>query len=234
MLAPKPLAPKPNCEPQQYIREFRLEAPATHTAGTVLTVADVFKDIKAVDVVGRTKGRGFAGVIKRHNYGGLRHTHGVKKGWRQRGSIASNASNRGSGRPKKGIRMAGHYGDERVTARNLKVVKIDADGLVGWGEAEIMRSKLESEGIPCVLQREAAGAVFVVTFGPLAEVRVLVPEPLVDRAINLLDEGIDVAPFELQAVRLFVRGLGLPPKTTRIEFAPRQRCEVVFRILVAP
>jgi large subunit ribosomal protein L3 len=122
-----PLAPKPNCEPQQYVREFRLEAPATHAAGAVLTVAEVFKDIKAVDVVGRTKGRGFTGVIKRHNYGGLRHTHGVKKGWRQRGSIASNASNRGSGRPKKGIRMAGHYGDERVTARNLKVVKVDGD-----------------------------------------------------------------------------------------------------------
>jgi large subunit ribosomal protein L3 len=93
----------------------------------VLTVAEVFKDVPFVDVIGRTKGRGFTGVIKRHNFGGLRHTHGVKKGWRQHGSISSNASNRGSGRPKRGIRMAGRYGNERVTVRHLKVVKIDAD-----------------------------------------------------------------------------------------------------------
>ncbi len=122
-----PLGPKPNCEPQRYIREFRLDAPATQEVGAVLTAAEVFKDVGFVDVIGKTKGRGFAGVIKRHGFGGLRHTHGVKKGWRQHGSIASNASNRGSGRPKKGIRMAGRLGNERVTARNLKVVKIDAD-----------------------------------------------------------------------------------------------------------
>ncbi len=122
-----PLAPKANCEPQRYIREFRLEAPASQTVGAILTVAEIFKDIPFVDVIGKTKGRGFTGVIKRHNFGGLRHTHGVKKGWRQHGSISSNASNRGSGRPKKGIRMAGRYGNERVTVRNLKVVKIDAD-----------------------------------------------------------------------------------------------------------
>jgi large subunit ribosomal protein L3 len=121
------LAPKANCEPQKHVREFRLDAAATHEVGAVINATDVFKDITHVDVIGNTKGRGFTGVIKRHNFGGLRHTHGVKKGWRQHGSIASNASNRGSGRPKKGIRMAGRYGNERVTARNLKVVKIDND-----------------------------------------------------------------------------------------------------------
>lgn len=56
-------------------------------------------------------------------------------------------------------------------------------------EAEVMRSKLESEGIPCVLQREAAGSVYGITIGPLGEVRVLVPEPLADRAFDLLNEG---------------------------------------------
>jgi len=122
-----PLAPKANCEPQKYIREFRLEGPATHQVGAVIAATEIFGAIPFVDVIGNTKGRGFAGVIKRHNYGGLRHTHGVKKGWRQRGSTASNASNRGSGRPKKGIRMAGRLGNERVTARNLKVMKVDAD-----------------------------------------------------------------------------------------------------------
>src|SRR5262245_12164653 len=138
--AAKPLAPKANCEPQRYVREFRLDAAATQTVGQVLTAAELFVKVKKkddagqefeaypnVDVIGWSKGRGFAGVIKRHNYGGLRHSHGVKKGWRQRGSVSSNASNRGSGRPKKGIRMAGRLGNERVTIRNLKLVKIDTD-----------------------------------------------------------------------------------------------------------
>lgn len=121
------LLPKANIEPQRLIKEFRLESPSELAVGTVLTVAEIFKEVKAVDVIAKTKGRGTAGVIKRHNFGGLRHSHGVKKGSRQRGSIASNASNRGSGRPKKGIRMAGRYGNERVTIRNLDVVRIDAD-----------------------------------------------------------------------------------------------------------
>lgn len=120
-------APKADCEPQKHIREMRLESPTDHQVGQVLKVADVFADVKFVDVIGTTKGRGFAGVIKRHNYGGLRHSHGVKKGWRQRGSSSSNASNRGGGRPKKGIRMAGRYGADRVTVRNLTVVKIDTE-----------------------------------------------------------------------------------------------------------
>lgn len=121
------IAPKANCEPQKVVREFRLDNSGEYQVGHLLTVGEVFKDIKSVDVIGTTKGRGFAGVIKRHNYGGLRHSHGVKKGWRQRGSSSSNASNRGSGRPKKGIRMAGRYGAERVTVRNLSIVKVDAE-----------------------------------------------------------------------------------------------------------
>jgi large subunit ribosomal protein L3 len=119
--------PKANCEPQRYIREFRLEKPSEIKVGEVLTAERVFKDIPRVDVIGTTKGRGTAGVMKRHNFKGLRTSHGVKKGSRQRGSIASNASNRGSGRPKKGIRMAGRLGVDRVTVRNLDIVKIDAD-----------------------------------------------------------------------------------------------------------
>jgi large subunit ribosomal protein L3 len=121
------LLPKANTEPQKHIKEFRLAAASEHAVGKVLTVTDVFGEIKTVDVIGKTKGRGTAGVIKRHNFGGLRHSHGVKKGSRQRGSTASNASNRGSGRPKKGIRMAGRYGNERVTVRNLDIVRIDND-----------------------------------------------------------------------------------------------------------
>lgn len=122
-----PLAPKPNCEPQKYVREFRLDKAAEQKVGDKLTVAELFKDVTEVDVIATSKGRGFTGVMKRHNFGGLRGSHGVKKGNRQRGSIASNASNRGSGRPKRGIRMAGQHGAARITVRNLTVVKIDAE-----------------------------------------------------------------------------------------------------------
>jgi large subunit ribosomal protein L3 len=121
------LLPKPNCEPQRFVREFRLDAPSDTKVGSILTASEVFGDVKAVDVIGTTKGRGTAGAMKRHGFAGLPASHGVKKHHRAPGSIGSHASNRGSGRPKKGKRMAGRYGAERVTARNLRVVRIDAD-----------------------------------------------------------------------------------------------------------
>ena len=98
-----------------------------HQVGTVLKAGEVFKDVPAVDVTGTSKGRGTAGPMKRHNFAGLPASHGVKKHHRAPGSVGSHASNRGSGRPKRGKRMAGRYGAERVTSRNLKVIKIDAD-----------------------------------------------------------------------------------------------------------
>jgi large subunit ribosomal protein L3 len=122
--------PKANCEPQRFIREFRLEKPSEVKVGDILKAVEVFKDVKHVDVTGNSKGRGFTGVMKRHNYGGLRRSHGVKKGMKQRGSTGSHAANRGSGRPKRGIRMAGRYGNERVTIRNLEIVRIDAENNV--------------------------------------------------------------------------------------------------------
>src|SRR5262249_50403311 len=104
--------PKPNCEPQRYIREFRLaKADESRAVAKLLRVEEVFKAVKAVDVTSKSKGRGTAGVMKRWGFKGLRASHGVKKGSRQRGSVASNASNRGSGRPKRGIKMAGRYGN---------------------------------------------------------------------------------------------------------------------------
>lgn len=123
----KPLTPKAEVEPQRHIREFRFQDVPTVQVGELLTVDKVFGEVKRVDVVGTSKGRGYTGVMKRHNYKGLRKSHGVKKGSRQRGSIASNASNRGSGRPKRGIRMAGQYGNTQVTSRNLQVVRFDAE-----------------------------------------------------------------------------------------------------------
>jgi large subunit ribosomal protein L3 len=121
------LAPKPDCEPQRYIREFRLDAPVEAKVGALLTVGEVFKDVKAVDVIGTTKGRGYTGVMKRYNFHGLPASHGAKKVHRSHGSVGSLASNRGSGRPKKGKHMPGQYGAARRTVRNLDVVRIDAN-----------------------------------------------------------------------------------------------------------
>jgi large subunit ribosomal protein L3 len=121
------LLPKADCEPQRFIREYRLDKASEHQVGSVLKAADVFKDVPAVDVTGTSKGRGTAGAMKRHNFAGLPASHGVKKHHRSPGSIGSLASNRGSGRPKRGKRMAGRYGAERVTIRNLRVIRIDAD-----------------------------------------------------------------------------------------------------------
>jgi large subunit ribosomal protein L3 len=123
----KPLAPKADCEPPLHIREFRLTEPATIEVGKVLTVGDIFQDVVAVDVIGTTKGRGYQGVMRRYGFAGLPASHGTKKVHRSRGSVGSHASNRGSGRPKKGQQAAGHYGSDQRTLRNLKVVKIDPD-----------------------------------------------------------------------------------------------------------
>jgi large subunit ribosomal protein L3 len=121
------IPPKADVEPPRYVREFRLEAPADVQVGKVLKANDVFGQVPAVDVIGTSKGRGTAGPMKRHGFAGLPASHGVKKHHRAPGSVGSLASNRGSGRPKKGKRMAGRYGNERVTVRNLTVVRIDAD-----------------------------------------------------------------------------------------------------------
>jgi large subunit ribosomal protein L3 len=138
------IPPKADCEPQRHVREFRLDAvpsvPVTTgegdskktemkpvVVGQVLKVSEVFANVKAVDVIGTSKGRGYQGVMRRHNFDGLPAAHGAKKVHRQAGSTASLASNRGSGRPKKGLKRAGQYGNVRRTVRNLKVVRMDAD-----------------------------------------------------------------------------------------------------------
>jgi large subunit ribosomal protein L3 len=121
------LAPKPDCEPQRHIREFRLSAPFDGKVGAILNVGQVFNGVSAVDVIGTSKGRGTAGAMKRHGFHGLGASHGVKKHHRSPGSVGSLASNRGSGRPKRGKRMPGHYGATRTTTRNLRVVRLDGD-----------------------------------------------------------------------------------------------------------
>ena len=121
------LPPKADCEPKRFIREFRLQQPTDKKVGDLLTV-ELFADVAAVDVTGTTKGRGRAGVMKRWGFGGLGASHGVKKHHRAPGSLGAHATDRGnSGRIKKGKRMGGRYGHERVTIRNLKVIRVDPD-----------------------------------------------------------------------------------------------------------
>jgi large subunit ribosomal protein L3 len=113
---------KADCEPQCFVREFRGASEGVEVGQEVKV--DVFSQVPAVDVIGTTKGRGTAGVMKRHGFHGQRASHGVKKVHRHCGSIGCNTDPH---HVIKGRRMAGHYGDDRRTARNLKVVSVDVE-----------------------------------------------------------------------------------------------------------
>lgn len=107
------------------VRELRLDA-ATHTelkAGAELRV-DQFADVKSVDVTGVSRGKGFAGVQKRWNFGGGRATHGASLVHRMPGSIGQRQT---PGKVWKGLKMAGHMGNVQVTTLNLDLVKVDAE-----------------------------------------------------------------------------------------------------------
>ena len=114
-------AKKVDAEPKRYVREIRQEAAADVTEGQTLTV-EVFNEIKQVDVIGTSKGRGFSGVVKRHGFKGLRASHGVKRMHRHPGSSGPSAD---PAHTRKGIRKPGQYGNARITVRNLKVVRVD-------------------------------------------------------------------------------------------------------------
>ena len=111
-------AAKAGCRPKRHFREIRLKEATI--AGRRRTVdVELFKDVKFVDVIGTSKGKGTAGVMKRHHFGGQPGSHGTERKHRSPGSIASRATWRGQcGKPKKGVRMAGHMGMDRVTSRN--------------------------------------------------------------------------------------------------------------------
>ncbi len=112
---------KPGCEPKRFVREFRGKADLG--VGAEVTAA-IFEGIKAVDVTGTSKGRGFSGVMKRHNFAGQRATHGVKKCHRHAGGTSMATY---PGRVFKGQKMAGRYGGTKCTSRNLRIARIDAE-----------------------------------------------------------------------------------------------------------
>jgi large subunit ribosomal protein L3 len=113
--------------PKRHFREIRLAEATTLEAGATVGV-DLFNGVQYVDVIGTSKGKGFAGVMKRHHFGGQCASHGTERKHRSPGSIASRATWRGQcGKPKKGVRMAGHMGMDGVTTRNHPLVSVDAD-----------------------------------------------------------------------------------------------------------
>src|SRR5690606_24124656 len=107
----------------RHLREFRTSSAGDYSVGQQLTVAQ-FEVGEKVDVVGKTKGRGFAGNVKRHGFAGGVKTHGQSDRWRAPGSIGSATE---MSRVPKGKRMAGRMGNERQTAQNLVVMRVDPE-----------------------------------------------------------------------------------------------------------
>lgn len=114
---------KAGVTPRRHLTEIRVHDVADYTVGQELT-AEIFTDGALVDVTGTSKGKGFAGVMKRHGFKGLGASHGVHRVHRAPGSIGGCAT---PGRVFKGMRMAGRMGNDKVTTQNLKVHKVDAE-----------------------------------------------------------------------------------------------------------
>ena len=105
------------------IREFRLDSAGEYSVGQQITVADVFADGDIVHVTGVSKGKGFAGTVKRHNFSRGPKTHGSDN-YRKPGSIGPGTT---PGRVYKGMKMGGHMGHVRVTVKKLRVIRVDAE-----------------------------------------------------------------------------------------------------------
>ena len=122
-------AKKANATAKRFVREWRLgnNEESTYNAGDVINVSS-FSDTRIVDVIGTSKGKGYAGVMKRHGFGGFPASHGTERKHRAGGSIGSHASDRGhGGNLKKGKRMGGRMGGERVTSKHHKLISIDEE-----------------------------------------------------------------------------------------------------------
>lgn len=109
--------------PLRHLREVPTDGRTEMEVGDRVD-AGIFAEGERIDVIGTSKGRGFAGVVKRHHFRGGPKTHGQSDRWRAPGSIGSGTT---PGRVLKGTRMAGHMGNERVTVKNLQVVRVDAE-----------------------------------------------------------------------------------------------------------
>ena len=128
---------KKNTEPKKILKEFRVENSETFKEGNEFGL-ELFKDKKFVDVRSKTIGKGFAGVMKRWNFGGLRASHGVSVSHRSHGSTGQRQD---PGKVFKGKKMAGHMGDKLRTMLNLEIIKSDLDNNLLYLRGSIPGSK---------------------------------------------------------------------------------------------
>ena len=128
---------KKNTEPKKILKEFRLDKTEDFKEGNEIGL-EILKDIKFVDVRSKTIGKGFAGVMKRWNFGGLRASHGVSVSHRSHGSTGQRQD---PGKVFKGKKMAGHMGDKFRTMLNLEIVKSDLDNNLLYLKGSIPGSK---------------------------------------------------------------------------------------------
>lgn len=114
---------KAGVKPQRFVREFRVATVDGYALGQEIKV-DILANAEFVDITGTSKGKGTAGVMKRHNFHGNRATHGVSRNHRLGGSIGNSST---PGEVYKGRKMAGRLGNDKVTVQNLKVVRVDVE-----------------------------------------------------------------------------------------------------------
>ena len=128
---------KKNTEAKKILKEFRVKNLDQYKEGNEFGI-EIFKDIKFLDVRSKTIGKGFAGAMKRHNFGGLRASHGVSISHRAHGSTGQNQD---PGKVFKGKKMAGHMGDKPRTMQNLEIIKTDLDNDLIYLKGSIPGSK---------------------------------------------------------------------------------------------
>ena len=128
---------KKNTEPKRILKEFRLENNEDYKEGNELGL-EIFKDKKFLDVRSKTIGKGFAGVMKRWNFGGLRASHGVSVSHRSHGSTGQRQD---PGKVFKGKKMAGHMGDKNRTILNLEIIKSEVENHLLYLKVSIPGSK---------------------------------------------------------------------------------------------
>jgi len=128
---------KKNTEPKKILKEFRVKNTSEFKEGNEVGL-ELFKDQKFVDVTSKTIGKGFAGVMKRHNFGGLRASHGVSVSHRSHGSTGQRQD---PGKVFKGKKMAGHMGDKFRTILNLEIIKSDLENNLIFLKGSIPGSK---------------------------------------------------------------------------------------------
>tara|TARA_B100000989_G_scaffold153621_1_gene114609 strand:- start:784 stop:1494 length:711 start_codon:yes stop_codon:yes gene_type:complete len=135
--AMKGLFAKKNTEAKKRLKEFRVLNLENYKEGNEFGL-EIFKDVKFVDTKSKTIGKGFAGAMKRHNFGGLRATHGVSISHRSHGSTGQRQD---PGKVFKGKKMAGHMGDKLRTMQNIEIIKTDLENDLLYLKGSIPGSK---------------------------------------------------------------------------------------------